>query len=328
MDPDKNVNFSYKPDYLDTDGEVLTSQQNQDALLTGGLTFKLNAQRGQIKNIKNAPVIKQLKCAESINTGDAVALADGASTIGDQHTSSSLWVNLRTDVAGAQSFDTTSSALFIEKVSLYLQSPGATEVTSTIVVEIRTNNSGEPSDTVVASVSDTKVLPAAGAANYDFTFSSLVSVDPSTTYHIVAYISSSGTGNDVDWGRDNTGSTGAHQSSGGISPYEPTGTWSAIGGPFRFATYEVQNVAGEVYQADASNTDFRFNNFIGFSVGFGVPGDVLKVYINGAVPIDGLSAGSLYYLSDTAGQISTSAGTNSLKVGKANSIGELIIINT
>lgn len=80
-----------------------------------------------------------------------------------------------------------------------------------------------------------------------------------------------------------------------------------------------------VMKTSAANT-VRGNSFIGFAnetIASGVAGDIK---INGVkTGLTGLTPGSTYYLSDTAGAIATSAGTNSRKVGLATTTTTLLI---
>lgn len=80
-------------------------------------------------------------------------------------------------------------------------------------------------------------------------------------------------------------------------------------------------------QADASNDDYRANSIIGFAVDAISEDNVGVVQIGGiADGFSGLLVGTTYYLSDTAGAISTSAGSQSRKIGIAISTTEILII--
>jgi hypothetical protein len=71
--------------------------------------------------------------------------------------------------------------------------------------------------------------------------------------------------------------------------------------------------------ADADNTDWS-NRTIGIALGSGTAGNAIAdgVQLYGKCDLfSGLTAGSLYYLSGTAGGIATSAGTNQVIIGNA-----------
>ena len=79
--------------------------------------------------------------------------------------------------------------------------------------------------------------------------------------------------------------------------------------------------------ADASTSETS-DSFIGFASAAGVDGATVSIVIAGEVTgLSGLTAGALYYLSDTAGGISATAGTVTRKVGIATSATTLLITN-
>src|SRR3990167_1811036 len=76
--------------------------------------------------------------------------------------------------------------------------------------------------------------------------------------------------------------------------------------------------------ADASTSETS-DSFIGFASAAGVDGATVSIVIAGEVTgLSGLTAGALYYLSDTAGGISATAGTVTRKVGIATSATTLL----
>jgi len=84
--------------------------------------------------------------------------------------------------------------------------------------------------------------------------------------------------------------------------------------------------AGHIGQANSSYADARANQFMGFAlaaISSSQSGDIQSSGIVGG--FTGLTVGSTYYLSDTAGLISTSAGSQSRKVGIAISTTQLLI---
>ncbi len=81
---------------------------------------------------------------------------------------------------------------------------------------------------------------------------------------------------------------------------------------------------------DKTETDIvgAYESFIGFAGGAITAGSSGQVVIGGEITgLSGLTRGSQYYLSDTAGQISTTPGTNTRKVGIATSSTTLLITN-
>jgi hypothetical protein len=85
---------------------------------------------------------------------------------------------------------------------------------------------------------------------------------------------------------------------------------------------------GKAWKADADFNDERIHNFIGFAKEAGNANDVKKVQVAGVVSgFTGLTAGSVYYLSNTAGAIATSTGAYEKMVGVATSATTLLITN-
>ena len=84
---------------------------------------------------------------------------------------------------------------------------------------------------------------------------------------------------------------------------------------------------GKVYKTSASYNDERIYNFIGFAKEAGALNDVKKVQIGGKVEgFSGLTIGSFYYLSNTAGAVETAEGTYRKIIGLAISATELVIV--
>ena len=83
---------------------------------------------------------------------------------------------------------------------------------------------------------------------------------------------------------------------------------------------------GKVYQCDANAGYEETYNFVGFLVEDTSDGNDAIVQTHGVVSgFSGLTAGSIYYLSNTAGVISTTPGTYKKQVGLAISTTELLI---
>ena len=84
---------------------------------------------------------------------------------------------------------------------------------------------------------------------------------------------------------------------------------------------------GKVYKTDADFPDERILKFVGFAKESGVADDVKKVQASGKVAgLSGLTIGSFYYLSNTAGEISITEGSFSRRIGIATSTTELLLL--
>lgn len=84
----------------------------------------------------------------------------------------------------------------------------------------------------------------------------------------------------------------------------------------------------KVYKADADNVS-EVDAFVGFAKDAGVANDTKHIITPGKVitGLSSLTAGSKYYLSNTAGAISTTAGTRPIVVGVAISTTALLILS-
>lgn len=85
----------------------------------------------------------------------------------------------------------------------------------------------------------------------------------------------------------------------------------------------------EWYRTDADTLSTVQNTQIGIALGAGANGVAIPngVQISGSWTTTGLTAGSTYYVSNTTGGISTTAGTNSRVVGFALSTTRLLLLN-
>ena len=83
---------------------------------------------------------------------------------------------------------------------------------------------------------------------------------------------------------------------------------------------------GEVYAVDANSSGEL--KFFGFAISNSTDGNSIKVKIAGVVSgFTSLTKGSIYYVSDTSGTISTTVGTVGIPVGLAVSATEILIQN-
>lgn len=114
-------------------------------------------------------------------------------------------------------------------------------------------------------------------------------------------------------------------------------TWSS-GNGFRFVGVQITPITtptyGDVYKTSASNytnsyTANKYTAFIGFAKSTVTSGNEVDVTIAGiATGLSGLTRNLTHYLSDTAGLLSSTAGTNSKKVGQAVTSSTLNIIQS
>lgn len=264
-----------------------------------------------------------LTAGEALTDGNAVMIGAGTAIAGNSQTSQNSNEAI-TDPANwkSMSFSTTSKAIKISSVVLYLAYNSATPVT--VTVAIYASSGGLPTGAALGSVDvNISSSPSPSPTERTFTFATPITVSASTTYQIVAHAPLGGGGDSVSWYYQNSGS-GAGKSGNGGS------TWSTDANKQRYYKInEIQTVAGNVYKASAAVNNEYVTGFIGFVIGSFSAGQTATILIVGQTTnLSGLTVGSAYYLSDTSGAISTTPGTVSKKVGISLSATSLLILNS
>jgi len=84
---------------------------------------------------------------------------------------------------------------------------------------------------------------------------------------------------------------------------------------------------GEWYKTDADDTAKCLNVQIGKAIGTGTNGNPIDggIFVSGTETVGTYVAGTTYYIGNTAGELATSAGTNSVVVGVGDANGDLIL---
>ena len=262
----------------------------------------------------------QFTAGENISALDLVIISGGNIQIVDSDTGSTATQHaVTTTTWKSQMFTTASDSINIPYVDLTIEETlGSGQITFTL--SIRADSGGQPTGADLQSQTVAVTLQSdAGMVEKRFTFTTAITVSASTDYHLILR-SDAGAGGG-NWRGGNTGSTGANTSANSGS------TWSANNGPLWNETFDVNRISGRIFQADASVDDERANNIIGIAdaaITSGSDGNVTVIGIKSG--FTELTAGVTYYASDTSGQISSSAGTQSRKIGRALSTTQLLII--
>lgn len=280
---------------------------------------------------------------EAIAAGDAVALCPFPTidvnydeTHQQNATDGQVWGNEAGKEFIAQEFIAGATS-HIMQVGLYLKKEGSP--TDNINVEIWSDNSSVPGvklSTITLSGSSL----TGSFAWYTVYLGDFIPVT-ATNYHIV--LSRSGA-NDASnyyiWAADISTSSPAH-SSGYTNTSDATRVLRRGATATTVATISIgvsphSDAIFKTYKADTTlavlmktrgTSDFLTKNFIGFAPSAIAYGNVGSVIRQGSVDkFSGLIPGLLYYLSDTAGAISTSPGTynSPVLVAKYSSTGEII----
>ena len=310
--------FNLKQPKLDPYGAMKTS------FFSGALSHNVDFQKSRIQNIKNAPVIREFKCGESISFGNTVSLSDSGSGLsyGSLDITTSELHRIRNTDHTATRFTTSDSATTIEKVLIQTKNgAGSSTGSLTMRIQIQASDGTSPDGSDLVNETLSVSWTANEQKTFTHTFSSPPSVTPSNDYFVIISLTTDPAQSIYHSGSTTNTNGDRKSSNSGVS-------WGASSGNFATVVYEKVLNTGTLFKASAiDSNNFRFNGYIGISQGNAKKDDIVKVTINGVSKIDNLSAGSVYYLSDTFGSISTSAGTNSLLVGKALTEKELVIIN-
>lgn len=253
--------------------------------------------------------------SEDITTGDAVAIGTGGTFTGTSSTSSGSTESIDLTHWASQSFTTTSKTKYISGVVIRGGSDGVHSVTLT--ASIRANSGGAPTGSDLVSGTSSS-FSAASAADYTINFSSPLAVSPSTTYHICVR------DNNNVWPTPYAYITRANSAGQGNNTSSNSGSsWSSSNGAWYYSTKEIDTTSGSICKASAGTNTTR-GGYIGVAQETVSSGDVCSVVVSGVdTTQSGLTSGSLYYVSNTNGTISTSPGTNSIVAGRALSATEL-----
>lgn len=268
-------------------------------------------------------VSKIMIAGRAITAGQSVIIGNGT----DQYLEASA-----TDFAGtyeffddndwyAQSFLTSSRAVSIKKISIYGNRASSLPSPPNVTVSIRAVSGGLPTGADIESKTAT-VGSNSSTGWLDLTFSSPVTVSPSTEYALILRTDNTA---GYNWQESIAG----YPSGSASSSSNSGSTWSSDTGDVTFRIYEIETVSGKVYASKASQSGDLSNNFIGFAAETASANTEIPIIIAGSDDNQtGLTVAAPYYLSDTEGAISTTPGTVSKKVGISLSTTELLILNT
>lgn len=253
--------------------------------------------------------------ADAITAGNAVAIGDGTSvnsaTVSSGH---GTGYDCQTTQWMSQKFTSGPKYRSVKSITVWVGDSAANTV---LTASIRANSAGQPTGADIGGLTGTVNINTAGSLARTITFATPIPVSASTDYHVIFR----GPGTCNIYGNNSAGQ-GANSSANSGS------TWSASNGALELSMTNIDTVAGEITPSSATSTfsSAMYNNFIGFAPSTISSGSTGSVVTGGVVTgLSGLTPGVTYYLSDTAGAISSSAGSNSRKVGIALSATSLLI---
>lgn len=318
--------------------ELTTIAEEGQTALTGDVTLSEGSnitlvQSGQDIEISSSytdqdGIYIEIEAGENISQHNAVCLGGGSDsglTQSQETGSTEITIEETTDGSvntynKAQVFTTNALGGKVMQVALYVRDV----VGDTWTVGIcNVDGSNLPNLSSILQT-QSQTVSTASLSWETFTFSSPVALSANTKYAIIVKRPVSGTGGFwvYDTSDNYAGGNYASRATGGT-------TWTAdTGKDFLFRLYETQGSDSKVYKCDASFDTSVANAFIGFARASATSGNLCSIqcgdlYTNPA-GLSNLTLGD-YYVSDTAGSISSTAGTVSRKVGVAVSATKLLI---
>ena len=257
---------------------------------------------------------------QDIDKGDAVYVSDGitggkAVSSNSTNTTQYFVGELTPSEQAAQSITLTSKT-YIKQITLTITANNSP--IDDVEVALQLSASSEPDGTDIAV---TAAVDVAGASSYTFTFSTVQTMDADVEYWFVVRRTGS-----LDATNNYNLSIGDGIAGEGTKTLDD-GTWSSLSGnDFVFSLLQVLP-ANNVGVAEADITG-RFEGFVGFAALSAKTDFKCLVQVGGvATFLSGLTSGVQYFLSDTPGQIATSAGSNTRKVGISKDATSLAITN-
>lgn len=310
---------------LGSDAEGDTYYRNASGKLTrlpkgtNGQVLRMGASVPEWGTLSSGAVTANFTAGEAITGGNAVRISDGTATgilISQLTTTSNETAASSSTIWYAQSFVTGSSQTRITAVDLYFHQDAAGD---NYGISIRSSLTG--SDLGFVNNISTTVTPQFRTA----TFGTPITVTPSTTYYIIFQGNQSGASD--NWLIYGTAAT-SYADGSAFRSANDGGSWGAAPtlADLAFRVYGPTETVGNIYKASASTTSVA--QFIGFAPSSISSGATGSVTVGGIVTgLSGLTPGTHYFVSNTAGAIQTTAGTNSKKVGIALSTTTLLIKN-
>lgn len=263
-----------------------------------------------------------LTAGEDITEGEALIIGTGTQTYsGASQATSDVNISSSSDWWG-QTF-LNSNGVKIKSVTFGIRNVGGS--TDNYAVSIRAVTANVPTGSDIEGKTATASVGNGIDGDVTFTFPSAVTVSPNTTYAIVLRKTSGTSGSGPKYRNSNVYADGNYATSAdsGVN-------WAAnTGRDFRFSVTEIRTNTGEVYLSSAAANDEFVTNFIGFAFEDASLGETISVLVTGQTSsLSGLTVGSAYYLSDTSGEISTTPGSVSKKIGLSLSATSLLILNS
>lgn len=303
-------------------------QDNQKMLTASGEISDISTKiAGQQSNIQ-VPLVKTYIANEDLSKGDAVRISPLAFS-----------TSIYADTGGQSEWDGSASGSgspFQAVAVKYV--PSGTKKYNKITTRLLKVNS--PTDNIFLEIRETTAdgtllatsdntvgsTLTASFANYTFTFPNVFQLTDATIYYVVFNRSTSDT---VNYYAVENGATSG--GAGDTFGQKNAGVWSYTNLPRPNITVIFNDGVDSGVKKAKAITQAEADLFLGFCKENTINGFLAEVILQGEVvglSLTGPSNGQMqFYLSDTAGQISITAGTISRKVGIATSASTLLVTN-
>lgn len=277
-----------------TPAAVTTASFTADEALTASQTVRLVMTQGTDTFSENL----------GVNNTDALVFGDAGA---------------RTKVA--QSFQ-ASTSIAIDRIVFKVTKTGTP--TDSAKISIQTNSGSAPSGTILASSTISGANWPASGNIATSTLSTTASLEANTTYWVVWERTGALDGSNY-YGLYLKQTTGGY-ANGTYAIYNGSAWADDSGTDVQVSFWHLLGTTG--LRLAAGGTNETADKFIGFAQGTASASSSATVVMNGTIGnFTGLIPGLTYYLSNTPGGISLTAGAVSKKLGKAISTTTLMIIN-
>lgn len=282
-----------------TQGANGTAMQNDG---TGVLTWQ---------PLQSSVIVKTFTAGETLGKGDIVVIGTGAQTTysSGAQTGTSLHIGSTLSSTSYIAMSTSTPSTNADSIATVVgcfRDNSPTE-TAAVQVDIEADSAGHPSNTSLGSTT-LSFTNANGTALQTFTFSTPVSINTGTTYWVV-FSDPTSTGQ-PQYCANNSSAVPEQQTTNGGTTWGSSTTDGSLGIVYN------QTSISKLYEANATNNDFRANGIVGMTEASAARNASVTVDIEGlSTASTTATAGTEYFLSNTNGAMGTSAGTNSRKLG-------------
>lgn len=261
----------------------------------------------------------------AITAGNAVAVATTTSYLNIfANATSDISANLGNSASNTRfAEDVTESTAYCFNSIALLMKKAASPVDNTII-SIQADSAGAPSGTDLVSTTIANSTLTASDLLYRLNFNNTYCSTANVKFWVVYRRSGAIDGTNIPYVGIDSGGTYAN----GTSYHWDGATWTTVAiGDFAFKLLRLATPGSVVpIEADDEGT---WAGFIGFADTTVASSSAVSIITSGvSTDFSGLTAGRQYYLSNTLGGVSLTAGSNSRKVGIAVSTTAMLITNS